>query len=475
MAAKRRIWTPLRIFFATVCLLIAIAVLWDAFHRESVDVSGVRAPRTQEELGISELKVRFDSLSPNTEDPRPSTLEKLEQRSELAALMVRKSTAEELPANLLLQLQALRDCYRVYRRNQLDSGKWNQELRSVIERVERDGSGELLENALLLHFQLDCDRLIDGGEPAEIIPSIDQSLRRLAASMTDPLSANELEKSLLTMSTRPGAGAETVQLLECVSGIFAGHQVPVLAKWGSKLGDDAIFLRHGVFEVYEQIRSEQPDAAASFLSILPELLAEHLSDHGLQRLAAVSEAISLRTSAATARQCYQLILERARAREASELARGCIRSCENAIARIDRLGQRLDLSVTDVDGRTLRIGEDTNLADTGLVICAVDRVDDFSRIFGPFIERQQQSMRNMRLVVLALGQDEASARSAYGDWLGPNVLVVADRNSDGPLAKACPPENLPWIWIVSRDHRLIDFGVPLERLATAVENMNFSR
>lgn len=469
---------PLAVFLVIVAALVAVAMIIDWSTRSRMEVAQLPAARlAPEEMDHDQLLTAYSEIKIDALDARPSVLEDVGKRLNLARLLCAKSTPETAGADRERLLGALGLAYTIRRNNQLDHAAIREELRSVLALVKSDASLDQQQLARGMEFELFAHELLDKGDAAKIVPAMAALARSFRDQFPGREAATMLENPLLALTLSPAADAAFVDVLTAVSAAYADHSDPRLKQWSGKLADDAILLRLGLFPLYESIRRREYQAPRRFVEQLARFIPAELTDAGVTRIMQVVLDINELENREEARLGYQTIRDVIANRPDTEANRLNIADCERGLARLEALQKPVAFEVTDIRGRTLRL-DDPEFMDHAFVVCVIGRGADFDSLCRDKITTEGVAAiesRNIHIVVHCPGLDAAQAEAELTSWSGANIFIVADPERTSPLGTACPVSQPPFIWLISRHHTLADFNLSPDELVVAVESLMYSR
>jgi hypothetical protein len=474
---KRKL-NPLGVFLAIVAGLVAIAMAIDWSTRSRLEVTeqpGV--PLTLEQMSREQLLTAFNEIRFDGFDARPSVLEGVDRRVQIARLVYAKTTAATARKDIERLLGALGTAYTIRRANQLDFSANRDELRTVLALVNEEFDQEQRQLARGMEFELLSHQLADGGDPAQIVPEMTKFARRFRDEFSGREAAELLANPLfsLTLSELPGDAASEV--LAAVSSVYADHPDEQLRLWSGKLADDAVMRRKGLFPLYESMRRGDYLAPSQFVERIGDFLAPELTDAGVARIIMAVSEINELQNGPDSRLGFQRIREIIVARPDTEDNRRNIAECDRGLERLDALHKPVSFEVTDLRGRTLRL-DDPQFSEHAFIVTVISSGTDFDSFCNDQITIEgieSLESRNIHLVALCLGLDAAEAQKELGSWASTNVYIVPDPDRNSTLLAACPTSHTPFAWLVSRRHTLADFNLSQAEVVHAVEGLMYSR
>ncbi len=478
MPKKKRKLNPLGVFLAIVAGLVAVAMAVDWSTRSRLQVTQQPgAPLTLEQMSREQLLVAFGEIRFDGFDARPSVLESVERRLQLARLVHAKATPDTARPDLERLLGALGTAYTIRRANQLDFSASRDEMRLVLAEVDQDFDQNQQQLARGMEFELLAHELTDGGDPAQIVPEMTSLARRFRDEFPGREAAELLENPLLGMTGSDLPGDAISEVLAAVSSVYADHPDEPLRQWSGRLADDAVLRRQGLFPLYESVRRRDYQAPSRFIERIGDFLAPELTDAGVARIVLSVLDFNELEYEQDARLGYQRIREAIVARPDTEANRQNIADCDRGLQRLDALHQPVSFEVTDVKGRTLRL-DDPQFAEHAFFVIVVSRGADFDSFCRENITLEGVEPlegRNVHLVALCLGLDADQAQKELESWTATDVYIVPDPDRSSQLLAACPISKPPFAWLVSRRHTLANFNLSPEELMLAIEELMYSR
>lgn len=471
---KRR-FSAIQIFLAAVGVIVMAAVVYDVSRRASVTVTPKdRVPSSFADMNLTQLRARFESTLIASTEFRPSTMQALEQRAEIARMMIRKSaTAEEMLDSEELLLGALTSLYSIKRNNKKPYAGERAEMEALLEKIVADREHKVRALALLIQFDLESHALQDGKDGEAALQRMKQLVDTLRADFPDPGTADMIEKTILELMQSGLTDTTVDQLLEYVSGKYADHEDPQLREWSETLGDNRFLRKHDVFRIHVRLRNQYPGASKEYLAALPEILKEPLSASGLRRLAGFCNDLEAANENADASACFDLIARHIEGLPPSEETGNTLQACRDGMTRIAALGTPARLSFVDVFTGP-HSTDDAKFRNVAFVVGVFSANDEFEQLYSQYLSIEALRSRNVRLLVLFQGMTAEQVRSAQSGMADSGVLMVADPDSTSEILAICPVRETPFFWVLSRSHIVQDTNILPDQMAQVCEALMFS-
>ncbi len=473
---------PFHVFLATVVLVVFVVIVYDVATRKSKNVVEFQEDVVLglEDMDMSQLRIKFDSIEVVKTRFRPSTLNALNERIDVARMMLKKSTTpDEENANRVFLMDALGEAYIVLRKNRTDYVEpefvaVRKELLATIDLAAARNTGEDRRHPLLGGFRIAADQIADGSSTPETLEKIRQTCEALGKEFLDIETAARIEEILLPLTLNPALGPEVNEVISQVSKIYVNHPDKELREWSSKLTDDLVFRKLGLFVIHDDVANVRQDSAKKFLASLNDIIREPISPAGFDRLIGFCRELDSHDEYAVSLEVYRRIEQHLSQPELIEKNRENIIDCQNGIRRIESLGKIAQGEFVDAYGTSVGLDGEL-LRNKAILVLAVRSKREFESILKESTGVDGLRSLNTRLVVVCVGMDSATAKNEFGPKPHDDYFVVPDPDLNSVFYAVCPTESTPTFWLLSRDHKLADIQILPSQLTAIAEELRFAR
>jgi|GEM_PF-5509481 len=475
--SKKQLLTPVRIFFGTILLVVLGATLYDVANRKSTNVVEVKENRAigLDEMDLNELRIKFDSIQFANTALRPSTMIALDERIAVAKMMISKSgTPEELLAGKTHLMNALESAYLLRRENGLETASARDELAEAIAQVADASSGPDRGVALLLGYEIETQRIMDGSQTPETLEKTRIACETIGKEFGDVETAAKIENFLNLLLLAPDLGQEVDEIIRQVISVYSNSPEKKLQEWAVKLADDLVFRSLDMFEIYKGLGVASPDTAKLLLGKLDEVFRHPFSPLGFARIIGFCRDLDSQAEFEITLEAYRRIEQHLSSPELIDQNRENITECQYGIRRIESLGKPLTGKFVDVMGRSIELDGD-GLKGNAMLVLAVRSAAEMEPAIRNLVSVSKLASRKIRFAVLCVGMDPEAVRKEFAKWLNDDFFIVPDPELNSLLFSFCPTGITPTLWVLSRDHTLIDFQVTPDQVPGIVDALSFAR
>lgn len=469
---KRKINLPLAIFWFALFGLIAAAAIWQKSRdpaRKDTPVEEKITKRSVEEIdSLVKLEALADEAERRLNDPAVTYVGKLAILEELAATCQRMTKVTEDPEQVIhyKSKELLARFYRLVTcaYEGLDDPVERERVSALIKELEETDDSYVQTQVNLAKLVLSGSALILRPDSSEEFDSLREMLEQLLKHNPNDLRLAAMSRGLIEElgKNKRFPTERWKELSQTIIAACAGTENLSIQTWVRDLTDDLVFEQFGYRDLLTKCEVNAPGAYEEYMATLPRILEARPTPLGYARLLSAGNSFERLNRGKEAAEVYRLIAASVPQPAADELAE-VVRACESGQNRLAKIGQRVEISGNDVQGKPLLIDE--ILGKPALIVYCTFR--------DPAIKSQLEKVkidlggfvrRGMKLIIVCLDGSPEEVSSLLSDKDLRSFRVVADPDRSSVLWQQHSAELLPVIVVlnsVGEVQRFANFDIHL--------------
>ncbi len=469
--------TPIHGFLGVVGITVLATISCDIYNRSQAKVQSVSLdqPQTLDDLDLERLRLKYDAIRIDSASMRPSTKKAVDERVEIAKVMVRKSeTADELAASRELLMNAMKNRYALLRAFKMDPetvAAVESEFMDIVRLVSSEGEGEARRTALVYGFDLNKNRILENVAPPEVMEDMAWFLKEIRTDFPETGTVAQIERTVIDLLFTDNKDPRIDGVIRLVSQTWADHPDEKIRQWSVGLTDDLIFRELDMFEIYERIQKAIPEASADFLQLLPGFFRRKPSVRCIERVVAIGADMESMGNYGDAKKTYEAILQQLDENGLAGMDRARQLS-EYGLRRLASLNQHVTASFTDASGKTQAFTDEQFSRNAFLVMYVTSAAMFHDRYENTFSVESLNS-RKIQLLVVCLGMTADQIKQDMDGLVETGIILVPDPDNSSEIFQFMPTLIWPAFWTISREHTVSGISLLPNSLAQELEALRF--